>query len=238
MNRFMKLMGFVLMNEAVGDGAGGPAAAPAPAAPAAGTTETTVLTPTAPATAPVAGATETKTPEQIQQEADAAAATKKEADAAKPTGAPEAYTDFTLPEGIDMDVGTLDAFKGLAKELNIPQEAAQKLIDLQTTLVAKQADAYQQAVVAQGQKWAAEVKNDPELGGENYDKSVASAIKVIQSFGDPALTELLNDSGLGNHPALFKFCHRISAAISEDKFVMPGSQSNAPKEMSIVDAFR
>ena len=237
MNRFMKLMGFVLMNEAVGDGAGGPAAAPAPAAPAAGTTETTVLTPTAPATAPVAGATETKTPEQIQQEADAAAATKKEADAAKPTGAPEAYTDFTLPEGIDMDVGTLDAFKGLAKELNIPQEAAQKLIDLQTTLVAKQADAYQQAVVAQGQKWAAEVKSDPELGGENYDKSVASAIKVIQSFGDPALTELLNDSGLGNHPALFKFCHRISAAISEDKFVMPGSQSNAPKEMSIVEAF-
>ena len=237
MNRFMKLMGFVLMNEAVGDGAGGPAAAPAPAAPAAGTTETTVLTPTAPATAPVAGATETKTPEQIQREADAAAATKKEADAAKPTGAPDAYTDFTLPEGIDMDVGTLDAFKGLAKELNIPQEAAQKLIDLQTTLVAKQADAYQQAVVAQGQKWAAEVKNDPELGGENYDKSVASAIKVIQSFGDPALTELLNDSGLGNHPALFKFCHRISAAISEDKFVMPGSQSNAPKEMSIVEAF-
>ena len=237
MNRFMKLMGFVLMNEAVGDGAGGPAAAPAPAAPAAGTTETTVLTPTAPATAPVAGATETKSPEQIQQEADAAAATKKEADAAKPTGAPEAYTDFTLPEGMDMDVGTLDAFKGLAKELNIPQEAAQKLIDLQTTLVAKQADAYQQAVVAQGQKWAAEVKNDPELGGENYDKSVASAIKVIQSFGDPALTELLNDSGLGNHPALFKFCHRISAAISEDKFVMPGSQSNAPKEMSIVEAF-
>ena len=237
MNRFMKLMGFVLMNEAVGDGAGGPAAAPAPAAPAAGTTETTVLTPTAPATAPVAGATETKTPEQIQQEADAAAATKKEADAAKPTGAPEAYTDFTLPEGMDMDVGTLDAFKGLAKELNIPQEAAQKLIDLQTTLVAKQADAYQQAVVAQGQKWAAEVKSDPELGGENYDKSVASAIKVIQSFGDPALTELLNDSGLGNHPALFKFCHRISAAISEDKFVMPGSQSNAPKEMSIVEAF-
>ncbi|NNA40033.1 peptidase [Pseudomonas lundensis] len=242
MNRFMKLMGFVLMSEAVGDGAGGPAAAPAPAAaepaaPATGATETTVLTPTAPATAPAAGATETKTPEQIQQEADAAAATKKEADAAKPTGAPEAYTDFTLPEGMDMDVGTLDAFKGLAKELNIPQEAAQKLIDLQTTLVAKQADAYQQAVVAQGQKWAAEVKSDPELGGENYDKSVASAIKVIQSFGDPALTELLNDSGLGNHPALFKFCHRISAAISEDKFVMPGSQSNAPKEMSIVEAF-
>lgn len=244
MNRFMKLMGFVLMNEAVGDGAGGPAVAPAPAptgeagaAPAADATATTLLTPPAPAPDPAATGTETKTPEQIQKEADAAAAAKKD-DEGKPTGAPEAYTDFTVPEGIEMDGDTLDAFKGLAKELNIPQEAAQKLVDLQTKLAAKQVEDLQSAVVAQSQKWAAEVKNDPELGGENYDKSVASAIKVIQAFGDPALTELLNDSGLGNHPALFKFCHRISAAISEDKFVMPGSQSNAPKEMSIVDAFR
>lgn len=244
MNRFMKLMGFVLMNEAVGDGAGGPAAAPAPAptgeagtAPAADATATTLLTPPAPASDPAATGTETKTPEQIQKEADAAAAAKKD-DEGKPTGAPEAYTDFTVPEGIEMDGDTLDAFKGLAKELNIPQEAAQKLVDLQTKLAAKQVEDLQSAVVAQSQKWAAEVKNDPELGGENYDKSVASAIKVIQAFGDPALTELLNDSGLGNNPALFRFCHRISAAISEDKFVMPGSQSNAPKEMSIVDAFR
>ena len=241
MNRFMKLMGFVLMNEAVGDGAGGPAAAPAPAAaepaaPATGATETTVLTPTAPATAPAAGATETKTPEQIQQEADAAAATKKEADA-KPTGAPEAYTDFTLPEGMEMDAEVLGEFKNLAKELNIPQAKAQQLIDFQSQLASKQAEAYQAAVTKQAQDWAASIKNDPEIGGENYDKSVASAIKVIQSFGDPALTELLNTSGLGNHPALFKFCHRISAAISEDKFVLPGSQANAPKEMTIVDAF-
>lgn len=229
MNLFMKLMGFVLMNEVAGDGGGGGETTATTDTTTTDTTQAaaTVLTPGA--TTEATTTTETKTPEQLQQEADAAAAAKKNGEG-KPTGAPEAYTDFTLPEGVDMDAGTLDAFKGLAKELNIPQEAAQKLIDLQTALATKQADAYQQAVVAQSQKWAAEVKNDPELGGENYDKSVASAIKVIQSFGDPALTELLNDSGLGNHPALFKFCHRISAAISEDKFVMPGSQSSTGRK--------
>lgn len=241
MNRFMKLMGFVLMNEVAGDGGGGGGGGGETIT----TTDTTttdttqaaatVLTPGA--TTEATTTTETKTPEQLQQEADAAAATKKDGEG-KPSGAPEAYTDFTLPEGISMDADTLDAFKGLAKELNIPQEAAQKLVDLQTKLATKQAEDLQSAVIAQSQKWAAEVRNDPELGGENYDKSVASAIKVIQAFGDPALTELLNDSGLGNNPALFRFCHRISAAISEDKFVMPGSQSNAPKEMTIVDAFR
>ena len=227
----MKLLGCVYMNEAEAGGVGGGDPAPAPAAEAtAPAAEGSVLTPPAPAAAPAADAA--KTPEQIQQEADAAAKLKAD------TSAPEAYEDFTLPEGMEMDQEVLGEFKTLAKELNIPQAKAQQLIDFQTQLANKQAEQYQSAVTKQAQDWAAEIKNDPDVGGENYDKSVASAIKVIQSFGDPALTELLNQSGLGNHPALFKFCHRISAAISEDKFVMPGSQTDTPKEMSIIDAFK
>lgn len=228
----MKLLGRVYMNEAeTGAAGGGDAAAASTTATATEAAATTTLTPAANATATETATTETKTPEQIQQDADAAAKLKAE------TSAPEAYEDFTLPEGMDMDADVLGEFKNLAKELNIPQAKAQQLIDFQTQLATKQAEQYQAAVTKQSQDWAASIKNDPEIGGENYDKSVASAIKVIQSFGDPALTELLNTSGLGNHPALFKFCHRISAAISEDKFVLPGSQTNAPKEMTIVDAF-
>ena len=223
----MKLLGRVLMNEATADGGqGGGADAPAPAADApAPATEGSVLTPPATDAPPAADA---KTPEQTQKEADAAKA-KTEADA-KLTGAPEAYEDFTLPEGMEMDADVLGEFKGLAKELNIPQAKAQLLIDFQTQLATKQAEAYQAAVTKQAQDWAASIKNDPEIGGANYDKNVESAIKVIQSFGDPALTELLNTSGLGNHPALFKFCHRISSAISEDKFVLPGSQSSTGRK--------
>lgn len=231
----MKLLGRVYMNEAETSATGGGETAAASTTEAATETTTTTLTPastTAATEATEATAAETKTPEQIQQEADAAAKLKAE------TSAPEAYEDFTLPEGMEMDADVLGEFKSLAKELNIPQAKAQQLIDFQTQLATKQAEQYQAAVTKQSQEWAAAIKNDPEIGGENYDKSVASAIKVIQSFGDPALTELLNTSGLGNHPALFKFCHRISAAISEDKFVLPGSQTDAPKEMSIVDAFR
>ncbi|QLG95283.1 hypothetical protein HZF02_26565 [Pseudomonas yamanorum] len=224
----MKLLGRVYMNEATADGGQGsgapapaPAAAPAADAPPA-PAEGSLLTPPAPAAAPAPDAP--KTPEQIQQDADAAAKLKAE------TSAPEAYEDFTLPEGMEMDADVLGEFKNLAKELNIPQAKAQQLIDFQTQLANKQAEQYQAAVTKQAQDWAASIKSDPELGGENYDKNVASAIKVIQSFGDPALTELLNQSGLGNHPALFKFCHRISAAISEDKFVMPGSQTGSERK--------
>ncbi|NMZ78407.1 peptidase [Pseudomonas mandelii] len=229
----MKLMGRVLMNEAPADGApsGGaapatPAAAPA-AAPAA---ESTLLTP--PATP---AATDPKPEgEQPAKPGDPAkpedGKPKDEGKKDEPQGAPEAYTDFKLPEGMDMDAEVLGEFKGLAKELNISQEKAQQLIDFQTKLATKQAEEYQAAVTKQGEQWAAAVKSDPELGGENYDKSVASAVKVIQAFGDDGLKELLNTSGLGNHPALFKFCHRVSQAISEDKFVMPGSQTNTGRK--------
>lgn len=224
----MKLLGRVYMNEAdAGGGGGGDAAASdfAAADATAPATEGSIL---APAAADAPPSTDAKTPEQIQKDADDAKA-KTEADA-KLTGAPEAYEDFKLPEGMEMDADVLGEFKGLAKELNIPQAKAQQLIDFQTQLAAKQAEAYQAAVTKQSQDWAASIKNDPEIGGANYDKSVESAIKVIQSFGDPALTELLNTSGLGNHPALFKFCHRISSAISEDKFVLPGSQSSTGRK--------
>lgn len=219
----MKLLGRVLMNEAQADGGqGGGADASAPAANApAPAAEGSVLTPVATDAPPAA---DTKTPEQAQQEADAAK-DKAEADA-KLTGAPEAYQDFTLPDGMALDAEVLGEFKDFAKELNLPQEKAQKIVDFQTKLATKQAEEYQAAVTKQAQDWAAEVRNDPVLGGANYEKSVESAIKVIQSFGDPALTELLRSTGLGNNPALFKFCHRISSAISEDKFVLPGSQSS------------
>jgi hypothetical protein len=238
LNRLMmKLMGHTLMNEAPADGApsGGapaaPASAPAPAA--APAPESTLLTPPA---APVT------TDPKPEGELPAKPGEPAKPEVGKPNseqqGAPEAYTDFTLPEGMDMDVEVLGEFKDFAKELNLPQDKAQKIVDFQTKLATKQAEQYQAAVMKQGEQWAAAVKNDPELGGENYEKSVASAVKVIQAFGDDGLKSLLNTSGLGNHPALFKFCHRVSQAISEDKFVLPGSQTNAPKEMTIVDAFR
>ncbi|WP_152622906.1 peptidase [Pseudomonas fluorescens] len=239
MNRLMmKLMGHALMNEATADGAtsGGstpaPAAAPAPAS----ASESTMLTP------PAAPAATDPKPEGDPAKPEDPAKTNedkpKDEKADEPKGAPEAYGEFKLAEGMELDAEVLGEFTGLAKELNISQEAAQKLIDLQSKIANKQAQEYQAAVEKQKEQWMAAVKNDPELGGENFDKSVASAVKVIQAFGSPELREVLTATGLGNNPEMFKFVHRISQAISEDKLVLPGSQTPAPKEMSIIDAFK
>jgi hypothetical protein len=156
--------------------------------------------------------------------------------AGQPEAAPVEYADFKVAEGFELDADALNDFKGIAKELGIPQEAAQKLIDLQTSLEGKRSEAQQQAQADQAQKWAEAVKADKEIGGEHYDKSVATAVKAIEQFGSPELRNLLSETGIGNHPELVKFCHRIGKALSEDGLVMGGAQN--AREMSIVDAFK
>jgi len=150
--------------------------------------------------------------------------------------APAEYADFSLPEGVEMDAEVLTEFKGIAKELGISQEAAQKLIDLQGRLETQRADAIQQALADQSKQWAEQIRSDKDFGGENYDSNVAVAVKAIEQFGSPELRQVLNDSGLGNHPELVKFCHRIGKAISDDSLVLGGTQGK--DEMTIVDAFK
>lgn len=146
------------------------------------------------------------------------------------------FADFALPEGVEINAEVLTQFKGIAKELGISQEAAQKLIDLQASMETNRAEATQLALAEQAKQWAEAIKADKELGGEKFAATQESAVKAIERFGSPELRSLLNDTGLGNHPELVKFCHRIGAAISEDGLVLGGTQTGA-KEMSLVDAF-
>jgi hypothetical protein len=60
------------------------------------------------------------------------------------------------------------------------------------------------------------------------------ARKALESFGSPALKELLNNTGLGNHPEVIKAFHKVGKLISEDKMVKgtpatPGSDDIAKK---------
>ena len=93
------------------------------------------------------------TPEQIAQqvadtakaEADKATAdaAKVEADklAVKPEGAPEKY-EIKLAEGHTLDASVQSQFEAVARELNLPNAAAQKLIETMGPQIAQaQADA-------------------------------------------------------------------------------------------------
>lgn len=92
-----------------------------------------------------------------------------------------------------------------------------KLIE---NFAAKQAEAF----ATQQAQWRDEVVNDKEIGGPALQENLSYAAKVLDTFA-PDLRQVLNDTGMGNHPAFVKAFVKIGKAISEDRLVGGSQQS-------------
>ncbi len=150
----------------------------------------------------------------------AAAATLAPAAATAPANSnePAAYTDFRLPEGATVDPAALDRARSLFAEARLPQEQAQKFIDLAVSREQAAAHKGVQAFVDLQNKWVSEIKADPEIGGPRLEASMASAARAIDRLGVPGLKEALNLTGAGNNPAIVKAFVRLGQMVSEDRF--------------------
>lgn len=169
-----------------------------------------------------------KTAEELAAEKDAKEKADKEAaekaEKEKKPAAPEKY-EFTPPEGQELDANALAVFEPIAKELGLSQEQAQKLVDIYPQIQQQQAEAWGKQVA----DWGEQVKADKEIGGDKFNASVGAAQRALDQFGNTELREYLNASGLGNHPALVRFCAKVGKAMAEDTFVVPnqGGQRSA-----------
>lgn len=178
---------------------------------AATTTEAQATTET---TATQQQATEGQTTEGQQTEAG-----KTEGEKAKPEGAPEKY-EFTPPEGQEFDPHTIGVFAEVAKELNLSQADAQKVLDKMAPAMAERQAAQMESI---RNEWADSSRADKEFGGDKLTESMASAKKALDAFATPELRTLLEETGLGNHPEVIRLMVRAGKAISEDSFVSGGS---------------
>ena len=142
---------------------------------------------------------------------------------AKPP-APVEYTDFTAPDGIKLDDDIVGEFKAFAKEKNIPQEDAQKFVDMGAKIAQKTQAAYMEQMEQAQAKWVSDSRVDKEFGGDKLNENLAMAKKALDTFGGEELTKLLTESGLGNHPEIIRYNFRVAQAISEDRLVPGGAK--------------
>lgn len=70
-------------------------------------------------------------------------------------GAPEGYESFNMPEGLVIDQAMLDKFLPIARELNLTQLQAQKLVDLYSEQV---------------KLWSAELSREREFWGKSFEE--------------------------------------------------------------------
>ena len=163
---------------------------------------------------------------QDQQVSDETTVESKTSESEAPEGAPENY-EFNAkvadaPQELDPEV--LTAFGDVAKELNLSQEAAQKVLDKVAPVIqARQAEQVEKARI----DWAEESKSDQEFGGETFETNLETAKTALNAFGTDPFKQLLSESGLGNHPEVIRFMYRAGKAISEDSYVGNSLGANA-----------
>lgn len=163
-------------------------------------------------------------PAGTEQVADTSKDVKAEGADTKDEKTPEevAY-EFKVPEGVELDTASADEFKAIAKDLKLPPDAAQKVVDLAIKREQARAEQFAQQV----QSWADEVKADPELG---KPENLAMARKFIDTFGDDKIKSLLNSTGMGNHPDVVRMILKASKGMSEDRFTAGKSNAEPGKK--------
>jgi hypothetical protein len=192
----------------------------------------------------IAGGETTNAPAETQQIADPATATpevkdtqaqapetesKTPSETDKPAGAPEKY-EFTETEGRDFDPAVIEAYSDVAKELNLSNVDAQKLLDkVAPVMMARQIEQLE----AIKTDWENTSKVDKEFGCEKLSENLGIAKKALDAFGTPELKALLVESGLGNNPEVIRFMFRAGKNISEDNIL--GGKAPSSGEKSLAD---
>lgn len=135
------------------------------------------------------------------------------------TPEPTEYGDFTMPEGYEIQPEMLEEFLPIAREAGLKQEQAQQLVDLGSKLVERVQTQQRDAFESQRAEWRKAVETDAQLKGslETASKGVGRMAEKVEG-----LRELLNDTGLGDHPVMVRLFASIGEGVSEDKFETAG----------------
>lgn len=192
------------------------------------TTES-VLTEEAPSGTSIVTETAEVVEEQSSQEAESQSKEQDSTADKVKDGAPDEYEAFNIPEGMEIDEQQLELFVPVAKELNLTQEQAQKLADLQTGYVQKAVEQQERTWEKTVTEWRDSAETDQEIGGSGFKENVAHAKKFLENYGTPELMNALDLTGVGNHPEFIRAFAKAGKAMSEDKMVVSGQQPGEKK---------
>lgn len=173
-------------------------------------------------------ATETK-PEEKQDGENA----PKDSEADKPAeGAPEKYEEFKAPEGTMLDAAVMQQFGEVAKELNLPQDKAQDVVNKMVPIMVQR---QMEQIAGISKQWAEKSSNDPEIADHLNDIA-----RIRDMFGkgsdgnlDPDIAEFIN-SPAGNHPGVLKLLARVGARFGEGGFP---TGKPAPRQITAEDVY-
>lgn len=157
-------------------------------------------------------------------------------------GSPENYdySKVAMPEGMQLDQELVNEFNPLAKELNLSNDSASKLMALGVKLAQKNAatfnEAIQQAQVAEKNSYLEKLNSDKELNvlnTDDYNKYLDVANQGYNAVATKEFKAFVNAKGLTHHPEFIKVFHKIGELCSDSS--MPDAKLPPSVEKDAAD---
>lgn len=195
--------------------------------------------------------TEAKTDAKVETKADAKPAETVDPKVAEKAAADKAaaeadalpFTDVAqlkLADGQKLEESVAKDFLATAKDLGLSAKQARGLYEFNAKLASAAETQRAEKLAAAGKAAADALRNDKDIGGANFEKSMALAGKAIRNvlgveFGKWATSlELADGTMLGDRVEFARALVELGKTISEDS--KAGSQSNgAPKGKSLTE---
>jgi hypothetical protein len=84
----------------------------------------------------------------------------------------------------------------------------------------KEAQAKHETAVDEARKsWVNSIKEDKELGGEKLEESIHVANQGLDKVATEGFKQLLQQTGLGDHPDVIRVFHKIGKMLGDDDYV-------------------
>lgn len=164
-------------------------------------------------------------------------------DAPSSDGAPEEYdtSAFEMPEGVEFDKEGFEEIEPILRDMGLTQDNASKLMsgyaDKILPLAAKRTEAaFKEAGDKLSADMAAELNNDPQVGGGKLEESKALAAKARDHFlsseeDNKEFSDFLSATGFGNNRYLMRIMAGAGRLLSEAS-TPPAASGSGSKTMA------
>jgi hypothetical protein len=141
---------------------------------------------------------------------------------------PEVY-ELKPSEGSPLSAARLESIAQYAKEQKLTQAQAQAILEREDSALTDFVNTQNEQFAAQVADWRKQVESDRELGGERLKENAELGKRAMHEIFGPEIGQLLDETGYGNNPVLFKGAVKLAKLLSNDKMVMPGAQGAETK---------
>lgn len=148
---------------------------------------------------------------------DAPVAEEERSEEPSKEGEQPAPYNLRAPEGFAIDQELLTAATPVLREIGLNDEQANKLLPLVPQLEARVIESLDDELSVLKKEWASQVRADPRLGGANWretERYLTVALDAAGAGQGSEFRELMDDSGLGNHPAIIRGFRAIGERLS------------------------